>query len=307
MTFFKGGCGLKRLFFALLIILGLLSLLGCGNLMGSDKNTILNGEGTEVTVVETDLTFDAEDIAAAFNVTEPFYFPDREKLPKLSEVEPKGFYYLDGALLTYIFASEEECVKAAENINGVLTEEKLLAAGILYFNQEDFEPVVYKAGNALVAYVPRYTISTKMNQSMERLSFIARAGAKGLTARMLTTLGNLGYSEQEILDLPQEDIELIFAPGTHLDGMGFAPDDVQKSELSKVLIDTDMSVILFNLGYEYEEMLALSREELDFIFPNTELIAKLVEKGFDEQEVQGWAVIESGKTYKELIKKALEG
>ena len=117
-----------------------------------------------------------------------------------------------------------------------------------------------------------------MNQSMERLSFMKEARGKGLTTRMLNTLGNLGYSEQEILDLPQEDIELIFAPGTHLDGMGFDPDDVQKSELSKVGIDMGMSVILFNLGYEYEEMLALSPEELDFIFPNTELIANLAEK-----------------------------
>ncbi|MFZ7103764.1 MAG: hypothetical protein ACOWWO_14065 [Peptococcaceae bacterium] len=297
---------MKKLLFVLLIILGLLSLFGCGNIMNSDKNTIQNTEDADITVIETDLVFDVEDVAAAFNVTESFYFPDREEMPILNEVEPKGFYYLDGALLAYVFMSEEECIKAIKNINAVFTEENLLAAGILHFKQEDFEPVIYKANNALVAYVPRYTISTKMNQSMERLSFINQARAKGLTARMLNTLGNLGYSEQEILNLPQENIALIFAPGTHLDGMGFDPDDVQRSELSKVGIDMGMSVILFNLGYEYKEMLELSPEELDFIFPNTELIANLVGKGFDEQEVQGWAVNESGKTYKELIKAALE-
>lgn len=297
---------MKKSLFALLIILGLLSLFGCGNITNSDKNAIQNTEATCVTVIETDLLFNVEDVADVFNVTESFYFPDREALLKLNEVEPQGFYYLDGALLAYIFTSEEECVKAIKNINEILTEEKLLDAAILYFKQADFEPVVYKANNALVAYVPRYTIRTKMNQSMERLSFMKEARGKGLTTRMLSTLGNLGYSEQEILDLPQEDIELIFAPGTHLDGMGFAPDDVQKSELSKVGIDMGMSVILLNLGYEYEEMLALSPEELDFIFPNTELIANLAEKGFDKQEVQTWVVNESGRTYKELIKEALE-
>ena len=38
-----------------------------------------------------------------------------------------------------------------------------------------------------------------------------------------------------------------------------------------------MSVMLANLGYEYEEMLELSPGEIDFIFPNTELIANLVD------------------------------
>lgn len=295
----------KRLF-VLLIILGLLILSGCGDIANSEENAFQNPKDTDVTVIETDLAFDVEDIATAFNLTESFYFPDKEEIPKLNEVEPEGFYYLDGALLAYVFMSEEECIKALENTNEVFTEEKLLAAGILHFKQADFKPLIYKARNALVVYIPRYTISTKMNQSMERLSFVKEARAKGLTEKMLNTLGNLGYSEQEILALPQTDIERIFAPGTHLDGMGFDPDDVQKIELGKVGIDTGMSVVLFNLGYEYGEMLELSPEELDFIFPNTELIANLVDKGFDEQKVQTWAVNESGKTYKELIIEALE-
>ncbi|SHN86192.1 hypothetical protein [Desulfitobacterium chlororespirans] len=59
---------------------------------------------------------------------------------------------------------------------------------MLHFKQAVFEPVVYKANNALVAYVPRYTIRTKMNQSMERLSFMKEAKAKGLTIRMLNNV-----------------------------------------------------------------------------------------------------------------------
>jgi hypothetical protein len=200
---------MKKSLFMLLIILGLLSFLGCGSVTDSDENTIQNieTEDIDIAVIETDLVFDVADVAAAFNVTESFYFPNKEEVPKLNGVEPKGFYYLDGALLAYVFTTEEECLKAIKNFNEVFTEEKLLAAGILEFKQVNFEPVVYRANNALVAYVPRYTISTKMNQAMERLSFINQARAKGLAARMLNTLGNLGYSEQAILDLPQEDIE----------------------------------------------------------------------------------------------------
>jgi len=52
-------------------------------------------------------------------------------------------------------------------------------------------------------------------------------------------------------------------------------------------------------------MLQLSPEEIDFIFPNTELIGNLVKKGFNEQEVQKGAVLELGKSYKALIKEAL--
>lgn len=55
-----------------------------------------------------------------------------------------------------------------------------------------------------------------------------------------------------------------------------------KNELKKFGIDTDMCMILDNLGYKYQEMLKLSTEELDFIFPNTAGITKLVKKGYNE-------------------------
>lgn len=136
--------------------------------------------------------------------------------------------------------------------------------------------------------------------------FRNRAKEKGINERMLSTLGNLGYSEEEILSLPAEELSRIFAPGTHLDGYGFDPDAQQQAELAKIGLDIPMSVILFNLGYEYEEMLKLSPKEIDFIFPNTQLIANLVSKGYKEQDVQSWSVINSGRTYKEIIKEAMQ-
>jgi len=135
--------------------------------------------------------------------------------------------------------------------------------------------------------------------------FLNKVKEKGINEIMLSTLGNLGYGEEEILNISPDDLARIFAPGTHLDGGGFDPNEQQKAELAKIGIDTSMSVILANLGYEYEEMLELSPEEIDFIFPNTELIANLVARGFNEQDVQTWVVLRSGKTYKEIIEEAL--
>jgi len=135
--------------------------------------------------------------------------------------------------------------------------------------------------------------------------FLNKAKEKGINKIMVNTLGNLGYGEEEILNISLDELARIFAPGTHLDGYGFDPNEQQKAELAKKGIDTSMSVILANLGYEYEEMLELSPEEIDFIFPNTELIANLVVRGFNEQDVQTWVVLRSGKTYKEIIEEAL--
>lgn len=130
--------------------------------------------------------------------------------------------------------------------------------------------------------------------------------AKGINAEMLKTLCNLGLSEQEILNLQADELGRIFALGNPLGGAEFEPDEKQRTELEKVGIDPWMSIVLYNLGYEYEEMLKLTAEEIDFIFPNTELLANLVARGYREQEVQTEAVRKAGKTYKEIIREAMK-
>jgi len=148
--------------------------------------------------------------------------------------------------------------------------------------------------------------SASQNSSIAYEEFRKKAEAKGINEKMLRTFDNLGYTQEEILNLTSDEISEIFAPGTLLDGVGFEPDEKQIKELNKIGIDTEMSTILYNLGYKYEEMLQLSPEEINFIFPNTELIGNLVEKGFNEEEVQKGTVLESGKSYKVLIKEALK-
>lgn len=140
---------------------------------------------------------------------------------------------------------------------------------------------------------------------MAEEEFKKKAADKGLTETMVHTLENLGYVGQDILNLSSEKIAEIFAPGANKDGApSFMPDDKQLEELKKVHIDDKMSSILGNLGYTFDEMLRLTPNELDLIFPNTELIAKLSQKGFNEQEIQSW--FDKGESYKEIIKEALK-
>lgn len=136
--------------------------------------------------------------------------------------------------------------------------------------------------------------------------FQIKAKGKGINDSMLNILANLGYGEEEILNFSSHELAQIFAPGTPLDGGQFEPNDNQKAELEKLSIDTSMSMILYNLGYEYGEMLKLSPEEINFIFPNTELISNLVARGYKEEDLQIWAVFETGRTYKEIIKEAIQ-
>lgn len=167
----------------------------------------------------------------------------------------------------------------------------------LYINETDKTSL--EAVNSIYS-----NIKNLVTEFAETEQFIKKAGEKGLTESMLRTLGNLGYTREEILNLPTDVIAQIFAPGTPLDGAGqFQPTDIQTKELNKRGIDTNMSLILGNLGYEYGDMLNLTPEEVDFIFPNTELMANLKQKGFTEQQVQ--SLVDQGKSFKEIIRNAL--
>lgn len=168
---------------------------------------------------------------------------------------------------------------------------------VLYINETDKTSL--EAVNSIYS-----NIKNLVTEYAETEQFIKKAGEKGLTESMLRTLGNLGYTREEILNLPTDVIAQIFAPGTPLDGAGqFQPTDTQTKELNKRGIDTHMSLILGNLGYDFNEMLNITPEELDFIFPNTELMANLIQKGFTEQQVQ--SLVDQGKSFKEIIRNAL--
>lgn len=142
------------------------------------------------------------------------------------------------------------------------------------------------------------------SNSLTAEEFKRKAEEKGLNEVMVHSLENLGFTKPEILNLESEKIAKIFAPGTNNDGSpAFQGTDMQYEELQKVGIDIDMSVILGNLDYKYDEMLGLTPDDIDFIFPNTELMANLEKKGLSKQEVE--YLSEHGKTFKEIINTAL--
>jgi len=134
-------------------------------------------------------------------------------------------------------------------------------------------------------------------------------GTPGLEAWELSMLGNLGFvSMKEIEALSQDRIKRIFAPGALLDGApAFMPDESQRAELLTYNITEAQSGILGNLGYRYEEMLKLSSEEFNFIFPNYELWDKLKAKGYDTKVLRRPGALQHAgyDSFKALIREAL--
>ncbi|MFZ7102382.1 MAG: hypothetical protein ACOWWO_06965 [Peptococcaceae bacterium] len=126
----------------------------------------------------------------------------------------------------------------------------------------------------------------------------------------LNMLGNLGfgYSVEDFAALAPEQIKSIFVPGALLDGApAFMPDDAQRAELAAHGITGAQSGVLGNLGYSYEEMLKLSSEEFNFIFPNTELWEKLSAKGYDTKVLRRPEALEHAgyDSFKAVIREAL--
>lgn len=129
---------------------------------------------------------------------------------------------------------------------------------------------------------------------------------KGITNEMINLLGNLGYSYREMIELPDERIASIFAPGAHLDGYGY--DITLLSEEDQKILESkgitgEEAVILNNLGYSEEEMFELTSEEIDFVIPNTELLDNLENMGFNKESIN--IKLESGLSYRDIIKEAL--
>lgn len=140
-------------------------------------------------------------------------------------------------------------------------------------------------------------------EASSNLNYAKLFEEKGITKEMLSTLYNLCFMDSEILELTKEDLEIIFAPGTPLDGAGFDPSKEQIDELNKKGIDESMGAILFNLGYQFEDMITLSKEVIDFIFPNTELIKNLSDKGISKEKID--IMRKEGKSYKDIITEAI--
>jgi outer membrane murein-binding lipoprotein Lpp len=129
---------------------------------------------------------------------------------------------------------------------------------------------------------------------------------RGITDDMINLLWNTGRGYDEMLDLTDEELEEIFAPGAHLDGYGYdisLLSEEKRVELENKGIGSHEAVILTNLGYSEEEIFDLTEVEYDFIFPNYELTIKLNEQGLDDQTIE--ENLNNGISYHDMIKEIL--
>lgn len=126
-------------------------------------------------------------------------------------------------------------------------------------------------------------------------------------AWQLRILTNAGYSATQAMALGNETLQELFAPGAVIPGDGgFEPDLEQHKELMAKGITDSGSMVLARLGYSYEEMLELSDDQIRFLLPNTELVQKLIKRGYPYDMVRNEAfVIEAGYSgYRELLDQA---
>lgn len=119
-------------------------------------------------------------------------------------MEPRPFHYLDGTLYTYIFNNKEE--------SDIGLNEVTESFSPLLENRPEVEPLKYQANNALIIYVPDFSIKDRMTKHMAWLLFLKEAKEKrGLSQSEVKGLHNWGYTQQEMLDMPQEEIDRILS------------------------------------------------------------------------------------------------
>ena len=125
---------------------------------------------------------------------------------------------------------------------------------------------------------------------------------RGLEEWQIHSLANKGFTFQDIMNLSDEEIGGMLAPGAT-----FMGDYMTEEEFSKLVdsgVSEDNVYVLMTLGYDYNSAITLTPEQMDFIFPNTELVDNLVTLGYDRDVVKaaGFLSIDGGyETYRELL------
>ena len=124
---------------------------------------------------------------------------------------------------------------------------------------------------------------------------------RGLKEWQIHSLTSLGYTFGDIIDLPETEIAAMLAPGSSFMGDRMTEDEFYKL-IEAGILEKDVYV-LQSLGYDYDAVIALTPEQLDFIFPNTELVDNLAALGYDRNIVEAAGFLHNGgwETYKELL------
>ncbi len=107
---------------------------------------------------------------------------------------------------------------------------------------------------------------------------------RGLEEWQIDALIHQSASLEDIAEMSDEEIAKVLAPGTAFMGDYMSPEESEKL-IASGMAEEDVYV-LNNLGYDYDSAVALTPEQRDFIFPNTELVDNLVALGYDRDVVQ---------------------
>ena len=139
------------------------------------------------------------------------------------------------------------------------------------------------------------------NLPADQETLYQRLTQRGLREWQIHTLTSAGFNFEEMVQLSDEEIKKILAPGSF-----FMGDTMSEDEFYKLVdsgIPEDDVYILQNLGYNYVSIVYLTPEQMDFIFPNTELVDNLVALGYDRNLVEASGSLYDGgwETYKELL------
>ncbi len=125
---------------------------------------------------------------------------------------------------------------------------------------------------------------------------------RGLEEWQIDALIIQSFPLEDIAKLTDEEIAKALAPGSVFMGDYMEPEEQEKL-IASGMAEDDVYV-LNNLGYDYDSAIALTPEQLDFIFPNTELVDNLVALGYDKNIVRaaGSLSVEGGfDTYKVFL------
>lgn len=175
----------------------------------------------------------------------------------------------------------ELCVKALENGN--------------------FEIVSVGTGGGEQEFATQEERGYFENLPADQEALYQRLTQRGLREWQIHTLTSTGFNFEEMLQLSDEEIKKILAPGSFFMGDTMSEDEFYKLVDSGILEDD--VYILQNLGYDYASIVSLTPEQMDFIFPNTELVDNLVALGYDRNLVEASGSLYDGgwETYKELL------
>lgn len=138
--------------------------------------------------------------------------------------------------------------------------------------------------------------------------FVQRARAAGATDAELVILFQRKYTENEMEILLARGINYLkeaAVPGAAKEGETIALP--QREDAAQALaaagLDEEAYRILMRMGYTEEQALGISAAELELIFPNTQLMAKLAQRGVSDAQVA--ELLERGMTMRGVIQYAL--